>query len=52
MFDWSCFSGYPIKQADVILLGFPLMMDMPTHVRRNDLTFYDAVSVCLAALEL
>ncbi|XP_064622222.1 protein-glucosylgalactosylhydroxylysine glucosidase-like [Lineus longissimus] len=36
--------GYPIKQADVILLGFPLMMDMPEHVRRNDLTFYDAVT--------
>ena len=31
-----------IKQADVILLGFPLMVDMPENVRRNDLVFYES----------
>jgi len=29
-----------IKQADVVLLGFPLGLDMPTSVRRSDLEYY------------
>jgi len=29
-----------IKQADVVLLGFPLMFDMPTSVRQSDLEYY------------
>ncbi|GAB1601264.1 protein-glucosylgalactosylhydroxylysine glucosidase-like, partial [Argonauta hians] len=36
--------GETVKQADVILLGFPLMMDMPTDVRFNDLLQYADVS--------
>ncbi|XP_072035583.1 protein-glucosylgalactosylhydroxylysine glucosidase-like [Amphiura filiformis] len=34
--------GTFIKQADVILLGFPLMVDMPEQVRKNDLMFYES----------
>lgn len=37
------FSGYTnatVKQADVILLGYPLNFSMPRDVRKNDLTFY------------
>ncbi len=30
-----CTSGETVKQADVILLGFPLMVDMPKQVRNN-----------------
>jgi len=29
-----------IKQADVVLLGFPLNFDMPTSVRRSDIEYY------------
>ena len=29
-----------IKQADVVLLGFPLGFNMSADVRRNDLTYY------------
>ncbi len=40
------FDGYTlsttVKQADVILLGFPLMFNMPTDVRKNDLDIYEA----------
>lgn len=32
-----------MKQADVILLGFPLMMSMPEDVRKNDLRIYENV---------
>src|SRR3990167_78240 len=31
-------------QADVILLGFPLMYNMTKQVRANDLNFYSAVT--------
>ena len=37
------YDGYTdeiVKQADVILLGFPLMYAMPASVRANDLLFY------------
>ena len=30
-----------VKQADVILLGFPLMYPMPESVRKNDLQIYE-----------
>jgi len=30
-----------VKQADVVLLGYPLPYKMPTDVRRNDLEFYE-----------
>lgn len=40
------FDGYElkttVKQADVILLGFPLMHEMSEHVRKNDLDIYEA----------
>ena len=29
-----------VKQADVILLGFPLLFEMPANVRANDLIYY------------
>ena len=32
-----------IKQADVVLLGYPLMWDMPPDVRRNDLELYEPI---------
>lgn len=40
------FDGYKpktvVKQADVILLGYPLMYEMTEDMRRNDLDFYEA----------
>ncbi|NXJ99110.1 PGGHG glucosidase, partial [Corythaixoides concolor] len=36
--------GEPVKQADVILLGFPLMHPMSPEVRRNDLEMYEPVT--------
>jgi len=39
--------GYPgntVKQADVILLGYPLMWEMPEQARMNDLVFYAGVT--------
>ncbi|XP_061173410.1 protein-glucosylgalactosylhydroxylysine glucosidase-like [Saccostrea echinata] len=36
--------GEKVKQADVILMGFPLMMAMPGDVRRNDLLIYENVT--------
>jgi trehalose/maltose hydrolase-like predicted phosphorylase len=33
-----------VKQADVVMLGYPLLWSMPDDVRRNDLTFYEAVT--------
>ena len=32
-----------VKQADVVLLGFPLEMPMPEVFRMNDLSFYEKV---------
>ena len=34
-----------IKQSDVVLLGYPLMMPMSKQVRRNDLEKYENVSM-------
>jgi len=33
-----------IKQADVVMLGFPFHWTMPDDVRRNDLTYYESVT--------
>lgn len=33
--------GTTVKQADVVLLGFPLMVDMTSDTRRNDLNIYE-----------
>lgn len=33
-----------VKQADVVLMGFPLMINMDESTRRNDLRIYEAVS--------
>ena len=34
-----------IKQADVVLLGFPLLWQMPDEVRRNDLELYEPITI-------
>lgn len=39
--EYEGYNGIEVKQADVILLGFPLMVDMNMNVRRNDLSFYE-----------
>ncbi|NXQ32374.1 PGGHG glucosidase, partial [Alaudala cheleensis] len=36
--------GEPVKQADVVLLGFPLLHPMSAEVRRNDLEMYEPVT--------
>ncbi|XP_062859596.1 protein-glucosylgalactosylhydroxylysine glucosidase [Trichomycterus rosablanca] len=36
--------GSPVKQADTVLLGYPLGLPMSSEVRRNDLEFYEAVT--------
>ncbi|XP_053142693.1 protein-glucosylgalactosylhydroxylysine glucosidase [Hemicordylus capensis] len=36
--------GEPVKQADVVLLGFPLLYPMDPEVRRNDLEMYEPVT--------
>ncbi|XP_072937087.1 protein-glucosylgalactosylhydroxylysine glucosidase [Epargyreus clarus] len=42
------FSGYtrgePIKQADAVLLGFPLQYPMNISTRANDLSYYESVT--------
>ncbi|XP_076464028.1 protein-glucosylgalactosylhydroxylysine glucosidase-like [Babylonia areolata] len=42
------FDGYTrgtvVKQADVVMLGFPFKWPMPEEVRRNDLTYYASVT--------
>ncbi|XP_072322136.1 protein-glucosylgalactosylhydroxylysine glucosidase [Scyliorhinus torazame] len=37
-------SGDVVKQADVVLLGYPLMYPMSSQVRKNDLVIYEAVT--------
>lgn len=39
--EYEGYNGFEVKQADVILLGFPLMINMSLDVRRNDLSFYE-----------
>ncbi|XP_072448218.1 protein-glucosylgalactosylhydroxylysine glucosidase isoform X2 [Chiloscyllium punctatum] len=36
--------GVVVKQADVVLLGYPLMYPMSTPVRNNDLVMYEGVT--------
>lgn len=36
------YHGETIKQADVVLLPYPLLISMPTHVQYNDLVYYEA----------
>uniref|UniRef100_H3BDF9 Protein-glucosylgalactosylhydroxylysine glucosidase n=1 Tax=Latimeria chalumnae TaxID=7897 RepID=H3BDF9_LATCH len=36
--------GKSVKQADAVLLGFPLMYPMSLDVRKNDLEIYEAVT--------
>ena len=33
-----------VKQADVVLLNYPLMWDMPDDVKRNDLELYEGIT--------
>jgi len=39
--EYEGYNGVEVKQADVILLGFPLMVNMSLDVRRSDLSFYE-----------
>ena len=39
--EYEGYNGIEVKQADVILLGFPLMVAMSLDVRRSDLNFYE-----------
>ena len=41
-----------IKQADVVLLGFPLGFNMSATVRRNDLLFYGELGLGLVHVSL
>eukprot|EP00066_Takifugu_rubripes_P004399 XP_003967747.1 PREDICTED: acid trehalase-like protein 1 isoform X2 [Takifugu rubripes] len=36
--------GYPVKQADTVMLGYPLGFQMPLEVRKNDLEVYEPVT--------
>ncbi|XP_056138113.1 protein-glucosylgalactosylhydroxylysine glucosidase [Lampris incognitus] len=36
--------GQPVKQADTVMLGYPLGFPMPPEVRRNDLEAYEPVT--------
>jgi len=38
--EYDTYTGGQIKQADVILLGYPLMYPMSTQMRLNDLMYY------------
>ncbi|KAF2072925.1 hypothetical protein CYY_005747 [Polysphondylium violaceum] len=38
--EYQGYNGQTVKQADVVLLGYPLMYNMSSTVRRNDLTYY------------
>ncbi|EGG14804.1 acid trehalase-like protein 1 [Cavenderia fasciculata] len=42
--EYDGYKGQTIKQADVILLGFPLMYNMTPEVRQNDLAYYETVT--------
>uniref|UniRef100_H3DF79 Glycoside hydrolase family 65 central catalytic domain-containing protein n=1 Tax=Tetraodon nigroviridis TaxID=99883 RepID=H3DF79_TETNG len=36
--------GHPVKQADTVMLGYPLGFQMPLEVRKNDLEVYEPVT--------
>lgn len=38
--EFAGYKGDTVKQADVILLGYPLAFAMPPQVRANDLVYY------------
>eukprot|EP01059_Diplonema_ambulator_P008678 TRINITY_DN1834_c0_g2_i1.p1 TRINITY_DN1834_c0_g2~~TRINITY_DN1834_c0_g2_i1.p1 ORF type:complete len:688 (+),score=161.90 TRINITY_DN1834_c0_g2_i1:37-2100(+) len=38
--EYEGYNGQEVKQADVVLMGFPLMYPMPQQVYFNDLNFY------------
>jgi len=40
--EYDGYDGRQIKQADVVLLGFPLELPMSPQMRRNDLVYYGA----------
>lgn len=37
-------SGHPVKQADAVMLGYPLGLSMTPEVRKNDLEAYEPVT--------
>ncbi|GAM19795.1 hypothetical protein SAMD00019534_029700 [Acytostelium subglobosum LB1] len=39
--EYEGYAGQMVKQADVILLGYPLMTNMSATVRQNDLAYYE-----------
>lgn len=39
--EYENYQDQPIKQADVVLIGFPLMWPMDPEIRKNDLLFYE-----------
>jgi len=50
--EYDGYTNDTIKQADVILLGFPLMYNMTRQIRYNDLEFYSYVLVKLPLVTL
>jgi protein-glucosylgalactosylhydroxylysine glucosidase len=42
--EYDGYTDEEIKQADVILLGFPLMFNMTSTIRANDLDFYSPLT--------
>lgn len=36
--------GHPVKQADTVMLGYPLGLEMTPEIRRNDLEAYEPVT--------
>lgn len=36
--------GYPVKQADAVMLSYPLGLQMSPEIRRNDLEIYEPVT--------
>lgn len=40
--EFEGYTGDQVKQADTILIGYPLQFSMPPSVRRNDLEYYAA----------
>lgn len=38
--EYDSYNGSMIKQADVVLLGFPLQYPMSAAIRRSDLVYY------------
>lgn len=37
-------AGHPVKQADTVMLGYPLGLPMSVEIRRNDLEAYEPVT--------